>query len=775
MNKILLFLVYVILSQNISFAQDELAIGQWRSHLPYHRFQQLTQSPSKVFAATDWSIVSIDKDDFSVEFISKIDGLSSTGMGVIGHSQTADVLVLTYTNSEFDIIKNGDIKSFSDISTDGNFTDRTINAIHFDNTDDLYFGTAFGLVKFDLESEEFLYTVDMGFPVYDLVVLDNNIYAATEDGIYTISNAASVNQQDFNNWRLLDQGDGFPLSYSCEAIEVKGEEIYLGLNDSLMIWKDNQLEYLTSEENHRLGFITSEDNGVLIGFNCEPSCQGKTIYYDPLTQLLTEAGSSCVFSPKDALEDEEGKIWYADGGSGIRIAKSSGASCAQKLDFNSPATHNSSEILIHKNKVYIAGGGVLPNGSFAGRQDGVFYYNEDKNWLNYDRWSVPLFYEKDAFIDFYRLAVNPVNDKAYYGTYWGGLIEQDGESFTVYNETNSSLRGAEGDVLRERVGGLAFDSEQNLWISNNSATMPLSVFKNDGTWKSFSVSSFKNISQLVIDGLGYKWMIIDGTGQGILVYDDSGTIDDTSDDRQRIITSNNSLLPDNDVLSLAVDLDGDVWVGTSNGVIVFECGSLVFNEEDCQGSRRVVEENDFDDENEYLLKGEAVTTIAIDPANRKWFGTTNGIFVQNANGDKQVARFEESNSPLFDDIIIDIAINNENGEVFIGTNKGVISYKGEAIDGTSVNTVAAYAFPNPVRPEYTGPIAIKGLAENANVKITDVNGGLIFETQALGGQAIWDGKDYNGRRASTGVYLVFSTSNNINNPDAIVTKILVVN
>jgi hypothetical protein len=210
-------------------------------------------------------------------------------------------------------------------------------------------------------------------------------------------------------------------------------------------------------------------------------------------------------------------------------------------------------------------------------------------------------------------------------------------------------------------------------------------------------------------------------------------------------------------------------------VIVFECGSLVFDNEACQGSRRVVEENEFDEENEYLLKGEAVTTIAVDPANRKWFGTTNGIFVQNANGDKQIARFEESNSPLFDNIIIDIAINKENGEVFIGTNKGVLSVKGEAIEGTAVNSAAAYAFPNPVRPEYTGPIAIKGLADNANIKITDVNGGLIYETQALGGQAVWDGKDYNGRKASTGVYLVFSTSNNINNPDAIVTKILIVN
>lgn len=776
MKKALLVLVSVILSQFIGLAQDDLAIGQWRSHLPYHRFHQITQSENTVFAATDWAMATIDKEDFSVEFISKIDGLSSTGMGVIEYGEASEVLVLTYTNSEFDIIKDGDIRNFGDISTDGNFTDRSINALHFDEASDLYFGTAFGVIKFDLDAEEFVYTVDMGFPVFDLTILGDDIFAATEDGIYTISKSSSVNQQDFNNWKLLGVQDGFPSSYSCTVLELKGSDMYLELNDSLMVWDGNALEFITHQEEFVIHYITSEGPGIVIGFDCPPSnCRGTIFYYDPETKTLTEQDPTCFWGPRDAIEDEQGRLWYVDATVGIRITNTPGERCDRFLDFNSPDTHTSSELLVHKNEVFIAAGGREPNGSSAGMQNGVFFMNEEKEWQIINRFTVPLFLEKDAHIDFYRLEVNPENDKAYFGTFWGGMIEWDGESYTIYNEINSSLRGAEGDEQRERVSGMDFDSEQNLWISNHGAPEPLSVFRNDGTWKSFDVNSFNELSQLVVDGLGYKWMIIDGTGQGILVYDDAGTIDDTSDDRQRIITSSNSLLPDNEVLALEVDLDGDVWVGTTNGVIVYECGSLVFNEGDCQGSRRVVEENDFDEENEYLLKGEAVTTIAVDPANRKWFGTTNGIFVQNANGDGQVARFEESNSPLFDNVIIDIAINEENGEVFIATNKGVISYRGEAVEGTSINSSTAHAFPNPVRPEYTGPIAIRGLAENANVKITDVNGGLIFETQALGGQAVWDGKDYNGRKASTGVYLVFSTSNNINNPDAIVTKILIVN
>lgn len=161
--------------------------------------------------------------------------------------------------------------------------------------------------------------------------------------------------------------------------------------------------------------------------------------------------------------------------------------------------------------------------------------------------------------------------------------------------------------------------------------------------------------------------------------------------------------------------------------------------------------------------------------------TANGLVPATAfsfnspEGRSELAHFTVDNSPLFDNNITDIAIDGKSGEVYIGTGKGIISYRGEAIDGGIVNDLNAYAFPNPVRPEYEGPIAIRGLAQDANVKITDISGNLIYETKSLGGQAIWDGKDYNGaRKASLGVYLVFSTgTNNFDVPDALVTKILV--
>jgi len=277
---------------------------------------------------------------------------------------------------------------------------------------------------------------------------------------------------------------------------------------------------------------------------------------------------------------------------------------------------------------------------------------------------------------------------------------------------------------------------------------------------------------VVVDGANNKWIRVANNSAGLIVFNE-GDLNNPNDDICRPITQNNSNLPSNDVLSIEVDLDGDVWVGTTDGVVVFQCGSQATDEEACLGFLQIV---NVGGDNELLLKGNSVQAIAVDGANRKWFGTTNGIFLQSESGDELLASFTEVNSPLFDNNVIDIDIRQSTGEVFIGTARGLQSIKTDATEGFVVNNANVTVYPNPVRPDYQGPIAIKGLARDANVKITDVMGQLVYETQALGGQAIWDGNDYNGVRAATGVYLVFSTSTKtFDNPTAdMVGKILMI-
>ena len=219
--------------------------------------------------------------------------------------------------------------------------------------------------------------------------------------------------------------------------------------------------------------------------------------------------------------------------------------------------------------------------------------------------------------------------------------------------------------------------------------------------------------------------------------------------------------------SIAEDLDGEIWIGTDKGIGVFYNPSSVFSGGNFDAQQILIQEGDY---GQYLLSEEKINCIIIDGANRKWIGTEkSGVFLLSEEGTEEILHFTTENSPLFSNNIIDIAINPENGEVFIGTGEGLISYRSDATEGESTQS-ETHVFPNPVRESYNGPIAINGLVANANIKITDIDGNLVFEDFAKGGQAIWNGKNKNGERASTGVYLVFSTD--VNGIEKTVSKIL---
>ena len=747
-------------------AQDaDLRIGQWKSHLPYQSGRWVTQSETQIYYASPFAIFTIDKMDNSVDFLSKVDGLSDVGVDKINYNQASETLVIAYTNSNLDLVKPNGIINLNDIQSNTSIVgDRTIYNILFED-DAAFLSTGFGIVKLNLEREEFEFTTFTGLPVFSMTLFDGQFYAATDEGIYTVPNQDNINLGDFGNWRLLDVPDGFPPVYSSSSVAAHHGKLYLDISGDLFQYDGTMLEEVHVEDGFSIAYLASGVEHLLAGYSRDRDGDGKVLLVTE-NGTITTSGGVCVNRPRNAIELENGSIWYADVFRGIRFANKGGDRCTA-LNYNSPFSQNTSEIAIGEDKVYVASGGVASNQTALNRVDGVFILDQG-NWSRFNRDNVPLFFEKDIDRDFHRLAIHP-DGRLFVGTFWGGLIEFDGENYTAYNEENSSLQGATGDAARERVGGLAFDEENNLWMSNHLAPRPISVLKNDGTWKNFNVSS-KNLLQVAIDNNGYKWFV--AANEGVLVFDDNGTIDMESDDRVKLFTPSNSELQTRVINCLEVDLDGDVWVGTSEGPVIFECGNNVF-ETNCRGSRRIVEQDGI---GARLLETENILTIAVDGANRKWIGTNNGLFIQSPNGEEQIAFFNTNNSPLFDNTIIDIAINQQTGEAYIGTNNGLLSYRGDATAGGRVNTTSAYAFPNPVRPEYTGPIAIKGLARDANVKITDVSGRLIFETTSSGGQAIWDGNSFDGRRASTGVYLVFSTaSRGLSAPNTVVAKILFIN
>ena len=357
-----------------------------------------------------------------------------------------------------------------------------------------------------------------------------------------------------------------------------------------------------------------------------------------------------------------------------------------------------------------------------------------------------------------------------------GVIKLNNKNFVEkynYQNTNGaldtvSIANVNGWI---RVSDLYFDDSQNLWAINSLAQNPLVVKTKTGEWYSFRLNGIDGTStyfkDLVVDDYGQKWGIIKNAG--LFVYDDKGTIENTNDDETQLINKNigSGNLPSLEVYSLAVDLEGEIWVGTDKGIAVFYSPGLVFSGENYDAQQILIQQGEY---GQYLLDTETINCIEVDGANRKWVGTNgSGIYLLSKDGTEEIHHFTTENSPLFSDNIIDIAINEISGEVFIGTEKGIISYRSDATKGYDTHK-NVLVFPNPVKENYNGKIAIRGLVNNANVKITDINGNLVFESFANGGQAIWDGKNQSGNRASTGVYLVFSS--NIDGEETMVSKIL---
>jgi hypothetical protein len=199
-----------------------------------------------------------------------------------------------------------------------------------------------------------------------------------------------------------------------------------------------------------------------------------------------------------------------------------------------------------------------------------------------------------------------------------------------------------------------------------------------------------------------------------------------------------------------------MWAGTNKGLAVFYNTSEILDPNaDTDAQEVKVVDGEFV---QSLLENESITCIKVDAANRKWIGTRNGAWLFTSDGTEQIHYFNTENSPLLTNIINDIAIDQQTGEVYFATDLGIVSYRSDATEGLETNKEKIKVFPNPVKETYAGPIAIEGLVNAANVKITDIEGKIVFTTKANGSQAIWYGNNFSGERVQSGVYLVYSAN-----------------
>jgi hypothetical protein len=400
--------------------------------------------------------------------------------------------------------------------------------------------------------------------------------------------------------------------------------------------------------------------------------------------------------------------------------------------------------------VWVASGAVTGSWTNTFTKNGLYRYAAGE-WTNYNTPVLPAF---DSLYDIIAVAADPLDNSVWAGSFGGGLLHLQNNNTVQVFKQNSPLPHAATDPSKYNVAGLAFDNDHQLWISNYGASQALSVKKTDGSWRSFSFPfgiPGNAVSELLTDDYNQVWVLSPG-GNGLLCFNHGPSVDNPADDKWTLYQAGKGSgnLPSKNVLCMARDKSGYIWVGTDKGIGIIQCAQEVFSVQGCDAVLPIVQQDNFAG---YLFSGEQVQCIAVDGADRKWVGTKNGVWLLSADAEKTIYRFTADNSPLTANDVRHITIDGQTGEVFFATVNGICSFRSTATDGSEENS-HVLVFPNPVPPGYNGSIAIRGLVDNAIVKITELNGRLVYETRALGGQAVWNGKDYNGRTAATGIYLV---------------------
>lgn len=739
---LLLFFVSKAWSQNS-------VIGSWKTHHPYSISSSLAMGKSEIYSASLMSVFKMDLDNFSITTYSKSNGLSDVGVSKIGFDSINNILVIAYNNSNLDIIKNGRVINLPDIKNKIIVGDKKINHI-FVHNGIAYLSAGFGLLKLDLIKEEISDTYYPGNGLSTNNVLatwanEMEIFAATSQGVFQGKIEAGTNLANFADWKAFNLIDGIPNNEAAAIAQYKGE-MYASIGSTIYQFDGTTWNVFFSEANWNTISLNESEGKLLI---CQWFYNGSNVQTARVKafsngNFVNYNGNSQLQRPVFSAIDKAGRVWYSDLFTGLNFTDGVG-----NFPYipNGPNSESVGKMDVLNGTLY-AGGAAITERWDPGYFRSGFYSAQNYNWKNYSAFSYPAI---QNYLDLASVKGLPSENKVLFGAFNYGLIE-----FNPADETSVIRERPSTSSQKFSVTAFASDNSGNTWMTNAYSNAPLVCRKTDGSLIPISNNTMNTrlLKGIAVDDNNQIWMV--NNGNGLIVYDPANTPDDLVDDR--IITYTTSAgaggLHTNAVTCIAKDLEGDMWLGTEEGITVVRCAYAVFDRQ-CDADRICIPRGDTSNFCNYLLEDENVKVILVDPANRKWVGTNNGLFLISADGLKTISYFNVDNSPLISNKIRSLAFEPNSGDLYIGTDKGIISYRTDATL-TEAGKGEVFVYPNPVRPDYQGPIAVKGLPNNAEVKITDINGSLVYQTTANGGQAIWDGNLLSGERAATGVYLVFA-------------------
>ena len=746
------------------WAQRPAGYGDWQLHLPANRALALADAGERLYVATDASLFYVDKKLNTTQLLSSRDGLSDVGVAALAYDSVGRQTVLAYRNGNVDIIgANGAVRNIPDVVRKSGQGSRTIYQVSA-GQGRAFVATSFGLLDLNLarlEVRETYVNIGVGgraVEVFAAAIWRDTLYAATTDGL--LRGSIQKNLLDFRNWTR----EPHPAPAQFRLLAVHKGYVYAAAANFNLIYR---LSGVGAQRQWRPLF------GTFAGQWRQLRSSGPDLFalnddegvrrLNPATgQLTTVVPAALAGQALDVARQPDGSLYVASFRNGLtRVVP--GTLATERLVPNGPATNLAFSLLAdaRTSTVNVFSGGYTQRYVQQGARAG-FYEYQNGQWTNFT--APPLSAaEFPNLLDLSRGARTP-DGTLYIASYGEGLLEWKGpgkfRQFTQGTAGSPLLSEIPNNPIFTRVTDVAADAEGNVWVVNRHLRPGFSglfIFKPAaGTWETVPYfPNAHNLDRLVLDDYGAAWVAESRKeGAGLWAVGRTGT-------KQRRFTTENGL-PDNNIFDLAKDRRGFIWAATADGVAVSEDPSQVFEPTASPKFTKPVVRRS---EGKVLpalfpvLFGEAVRCVAVDGGDRKWFGTDTGLWLFSADADEALLHFTTANSPLPSNRILDVAVNDKTGEVFVATDAGLVSYRGAATV-TEGAVSCAQASPNPVRPGFSGQVGISGLANNALVKITDVAGRLVYSTKASGGTVTWNLTDGGGRRVRSGVYLVLSTDAN---------------
>lgn len=745
----------------VSLGFSQVGTGQWRLHVSPTGTVDVAAGNGVVLAAYPDGIQEYDIESGESTFWTEVNSLSDINITALFFDPVSDAFWVGYANGNIDKIKKNRVINIPAIKLASVQGDKTVNKFYAFNGF-IYVSSGLGIVKINPAKNEVVesyYPTGSADPILEVAIFQDTLFALT---------STKLLKGSLQNPALADQSQWTPdARVSVPAATAKYQ--------NLVLFKNNlYLSYLDSAYGKDSIFQLSNTGFQMVVGNTDMEITNLKVvnnklyvvqYYGVLAYEQLNLAPYIIYDYAFATQKylksvtvANGELYIGDANNGLIYYHSLADNRVLKID--GPPKNKYFSLGGTNNKLAVAGGSIYVNG-FTYSTAGA-YVLDDEKWKLFDPYNQTAWQGKSIW-DVSSVTINPKNtDQIAFGSYSEEplALTNNGSQITqLYDTANSILEiSSEGNGMT-LISDVKYDEKGNLWILNGESNQPLKVIAADGTWHQFDLGSNvkgKKSGKVVVDYNDNKWIYFPYIG--MVGFKDGGNFANPADDVVRFFNKSLSELPSDNVTALAVDFDNKIWIGTDMGFAILYNSNGVFDAPQGQSKAQRIK-LEFETNVEYMLGYTHITSIEVDGGNRKWMGTAGaGIFLLSADGTEIISHFTTENSKLISNNIIDMQFNHSTGELFIITDKGMVSYRSDASyeDPEYSNVIV---FPNPVRPEFNGVITIQGIKYNSDIKITDIAGNLVYRTTSNGGTATWNGKNLNGEKVKTGIYLIWTASN----------------